>query len=162
MQLHIDVVHWFDGVLEEEYLHDPSLIMSQISSGDNIVGPQVETLDKRQTPATRSGGCKITQQRVEIAEQTSYDPFMLKTDKNPRVNLMTDMVSLQCAMCLCRTAKMKLSKARQRFSSHLHSHSTLYHQIHLSLGMSLETSPLKAESQSQCLRPQIKSLSLTV
>ena len=35
----------------------------------------------------------------------------------------TAKVSLQCAMCLFRTAKLKLSKARQRFSSHLHSHS---------------------------------------
>ena len=34
----------------------------------------------------------------------------------------TAKVSLQYVMCLFRTAELKLSKSRQRFSSHLHSH----------------------------------------
>ena len=43
---------------------------------------------------------------------------LLQTHKNSRVNVdMTAKVSLQCAMCLFRTAKLKLSNARQRFLS---------------------------------------------
>ena len=47
-----------------------------------------------------------------------------QTHKKSRVNVYSAAkVSLQCAICLIRTDKLNLSKARQRFLSHLHSQS---------------------------------------
>ena len=40
IQFHMYLVHGCDGVLQEESLSDPSLIMSQITSGNNIVDTQ--------------------------------------------------------------------------------------------------------------------------
>ena len=58
--------------------------MLQISGVDINMDPQVETKDKKHTPTAGSGGCRITQDREEVAEQPYYDPYMLKTHKDPR------------------------------------------------------------------------------
>ena len=76
-----------------------SLIILQISGVDINMDPQVETADKKHTPTAGSGGCSITQDREEVVEQPSYDPYMLKTHKDPRVNVNNiTKISLQCTI----------------------------------------------------------------
>ena len=58
--------------------------MLQIYGVDINMDPQVETEDKKHTPTAGSGGCIMTQDREEVAEQPYYNSYMLKTHKDTR------------------------------------------------------------------------------